>query len=94
LVLDPADIITIAQVNAPALDPTGEEGLVRLAMEWLLRRRQTKGAETNKQLLMATGSQSFTLPVSDSQNSTRGALATLEFYGILSCKQNDFAGAV
>jgi hypothetical protein len=37
---------------------------------------------------MATGSQSFTLPVSadavsDPQNSTRGALATIEFHGML-----------
>jgi hypothetical protein len=31
-------------------------------MEWLLRHRQTKGAETDKQLLMVTDSQSFTLP--------------------------------
>jgi hypothetical protein len=30
-----------------------EEGLVRLPMEWLLRHRQTKGAETDKQVLMA-----------------------------------------
>jgi len=40
-----------------------EEGLVKLTMEWLLRHRQTKGAETDKQLLMAIESQSFTLPV-------------------------------
>ena len=40
-----------------------EEGLVRSAMEWLLRHRQTKGAETDRRLLiMVTGSQSFTLP--------------------------------
>ncbi|WP_394809363.1 hypothetical protein, partial [Nitrosomonas sp.] len=39
-----------------------EEGLVKLTMEWLLRHRQTKGAETDKQLLMAIESQSFTLP--------------------------------
>lgn len=38
-----------------------EEGLVKLTMEWLLRHRQTKGAETDKQLLMAIESQSFTL---------------------------------
>jgi hypothetical protein len=38
-----------------------EEGLVKF-MEWLLRHRQTKGAETDKQLLMAIESQSFTLP--------------------------------
>lgn len=40
-----------------------EEGLVKLTMEWLLRHRQTKGAETDKQFLMAIESQSFTLPV-------------------------------
>ena len=40
-----------------------EEGLVKLTMEWLLRHRQTKGAETDKQLLMAIESQSFTLPL-------------------------------
>ena len=40
-----------------------EEGLVKLTMEWLLRHRQTKGAETDKQLLMAIESQFFTLPV-------------------------------
>jgi hypothetical protein len=39
-----------------------EEGLVKLTMEWLLRHRQTKGAGTDKQLLMAIESQSFTLP--------------------------------
>jgi len=39
-----------------------EEGLVKLTMEWLLRHRQTKGAETDKQLLMVIESQSFTLP--------------------------------
>jgi len=39
-----------------------EEGLVKLTMEWLLRHRQTKGAETDKQLLMAIESQFFTLP--------------------------------
>ena len=30
-----------------------EEGLVRLPMEWLLRHRQTKEAEIDKQVLMA-----------------------------------------
>jgi len=39
-----------------------EEGLVKLTMEWLLRHRQTKGAGTDKQFLMAIESQSFTLP--------------------------------
>ncbi len=39
-----------------------EEGLVKLTMEWLLRHRQTKGAETDKQLLMAIEGLSFTLP--------------------------------
>ena len=39
-----------------------EEGLVRLTMEWLMRHRQTKGAETDRQFLMVTKSQSFTLP--------------------------------
>jgi len=42
-----------------------EEGLVKLTMEWLLRHRQTKGAETDKQLLMAIESQFFTLPKGD-----------------------------
>ena len=39
-----------------------EEGLVRSTMEWLLRHRQTKGAETDRRFLMVIGSQSFTLP--------------------------------
>ncbi len=38
-----------------------EEGLVRLTMEWLLRHRQTKEAETDRRFLMVIGSQSFTL---------------------------------
>ncbi|WP_430233824.1 hypothetical protein, partial [Nitrosomonas communis] len=48
-----------------------EEGLVKLTMEWLLRHRQTKGAETDKQLLMAIESQSFTLPKHCVDNKTR-----------------------
>ena len=34
-----------------------EEGLVRSTMEWLLRHRQTKGAETDRRFLMVIGSQ-------------------------------------
>ena len=54
-------IVHVTWVNAPALDPTDEEGLVKSTMEWLLRHRQTKGAETDKWIPNGAGSQSFTL---------------------------------